>query len=216
MCSEEHKKVVHDIKLEMGVNNCNNSSPSATTTALPQLYNGTVYASHLAAVTAAFLQSIGMPFSYRAHRLVLPRTLQPELAGDFWLPQCNTFLCVYPHMPIVSQCRTHEDVAKLGHNVVVLVGSVASPVRIQASDAKDGWRGWRLEAFTAALTPGWAAWVQAPGDADNIRLGVVQCPYDTQCCTPRLCELFAAATATVNASSTDDDTEEDASVPISE
>ena len=123
---------------------------------LPYYYGGCMYTTQVAAKTAAFLQTEGVKFSYRKHRLILGSPPSTELM-DFWLPATNTFLFVYPSMPLVSQCKVHEAVSKLGHNVVVLVGCVASPVRVNSSDPVNGWRGWTLEEFSAKLLPGWTS-----------------------------------------------------------
>lgn len=166
---------------------------SHTDASLPFHYGGAMYVSQVAAATAAFLNAAGIKHAYRKHRLVLDAPPRTELM-EFWLPATNTFLFVYPDMPVVGQCRMHERVAELGHNVTVLVGRVASPVRRTTADPVNGWRGWTLEEFTARLLPGWASWIHdAAATAAQFRLECLACPYDERCCTPELLQLYAFA-----------------------
>lgn len=172
---------------------CSEERPKAacshTAASLPWYFGGEMYTSQVAARAAAFLQGAGIANAYRKHRLVLGSPPHAELM-DFWLPDCNTFLFVYPDMPLVAQCRMHESVARLGHNVTVLVGGVASPVRVAAADPVGGWRGWTLLAFTAQLQHGWTSWID---DGDRVRLAALECPYDERCCTARMNDLYGYA-----------------------
>lgn len=177
---------------------------SHISSAVPSFVNGVLYASSLSAHTARLLSELGFQFNYRRHRVLMARTGQPELMGDFWLPSINTFLCVYADMPLIEQGRIHTEVAKLGHNVVVLVGEVASPVRQCNSDPKNGWRGWRLEAFSGDMSTGWTTFLDlAEG---GITLANMTNPYDARACTPRLLELYAQVASPSEASSSTTDT----------
>ena len=173
----------------------------------PYLFGAHMYTSQVAAKTAAFIQCLGMKFAYRKHRFVLGSPPETE-SMEFWLPACNTFLFVYPDMPLVSQCKVHESVAKLGHNVSVLIGCVAPPVRIKASDPVNGWRGWTLEEFSAKLLPGWTSWIE---DKGSVKLTQIHCPYDERCCTDRLKQMYKYADDHV---SQDTDTDEDTADPV--
>lgn len=172
---------------------CTDETPKAacthTAASLPYYFGGEMYTSQVAARAAAFLHSAGIQCAYRKHRLVLGSPPHAELM-DFWLPACNTFLFVYPDMPLVAQCRTHEAVARLGHHVTVLVGAVASPVRVLPADPVNGWRGWTLEPFTADLQSGWTSWVEEGG---RVQLAGLACPYDERCCTERMKQLYRYA-----------------------
>jgi hypothetical protein len=171
---------------------------SSICSSVPCFSGGVLYASQLAACTARLLTELGLPFNYRRHRVLLTSTGQPEFMGDFWLPNLNTFLCVYADTPLMEQGRIHTEVAKLGHNVVILVGEVASPVRQCNSDPKNGWRGWRLEAFSGAMTPGWTTFLDSADEGSltaphkGICLANMTCPYDARACTPRLLDLYAS------------------------
>lgn len=172
---------------------------SHTAASLPSYYAGAMYTSHVAAAAAAFLNAAGIKHAYRKHRLVLDSPPRTELM-DFWLPATNTFLFVYPDMPLVGQCRMHERVAQLGHNVAVLVGRVAAPVRRTPADPPNGWRGWTLEEFTARLLPGWTSWIHDAGAEGDVavRLACLECPYDERCCAPELVQLYTCAAEQVS------------------
>lgn len=178
------------------------TTPVTISSSVPCFSGGVLFASQLAAQTARLLTELAMPFNYRKHRVLMASTGQPELMGDFWLPALNTFLCVYADMPLVEQGRIHTEVAKLGHNVVVLVGEMASPVRQSNSDPKNGWRGWRLEAFSGDMTPGWTTFLDlaekgddVSGKSNKICLANMTNPYDDRACTPRLLDLYASVIA---------------------
>lgn len=171
---------------------------SSISSSVPCFFSGQLFASQLAACTARLLTELGLSFNYRRHRVLMTSTGQPEFMGDFWLPNINTFLSVYADTPLVEQGRIHTEVAKLGHNVVILVGEVASPVRQCNSDPKNGWRGWRLEAFSGAMTPGWTTFLDVTDEGSpnaphkGICLANMSCPYDARACTPRLLDLYAS------------------------
>jgi len=194
----------------MGVKNSESSIPiqrdndSQQSLLVPHYYNNILYGCKTAAITAAFLNLIGKKYAYRKHRFVLQiNTLNPESElMDFWLPAINTFLFVYNDMPIIGQCKLHEEVAKLGHNVAVLVGQVASPIRLLSTDVKNGWKGWLLEEFTGEMVPGWLSWMVKD---DKIELAVSNCPYDARCCDPQLLRMYDLAKSTVDADDTSDD-----------
>lgn len=166
---------------------------SVVTSQVPSMLAGVLYASKVAAATAALLTSAGVAFGYRNIRVVLPSTGQPELAGDFWVPEWSTMLFVYPVQPVRQVCAMHQEIAHLGFRVAVLVGAFAPPVRRTQQDPADGLKGWALLPFSAELAPGWCAFMDKGHRNNWLALGTGLTPWSELACSDRLVAAYRMA-----------------------
>lgn len=172
-------------------------------------FKGTLYHNKVAAHFASFLELAHISFVYRKHffRVVQGGGCGFEHLGDFWLPESNTFVTLFPTMPCRRTCLRAERAAAMGHNVVVLVGECSPPVAdTDGKHAGTGWRGWRIPAFGKSVEAGHAMWLEG---ADVPELAVTACPYDERACTPVMEELYMSAVAAVVSLDSDVDTEPD-------
>jgi hypothetical protein len=158
----------------MGSSNDRNTSESAKGTSesssttnemvagtLPVLFNGTVYTHRLAAHLASLFDQLQVTYTYHRHRFLVDNQDTP-IVPEFWLPDTNTFIFVYPNWPNYDQCLEHEAIAKLGHIVTVFVGSRLTTA-IPANAVGDHLHGWTLESITGELRSGWTAFMWLDG-----------------------------------------------------
>lgn len=176
--------------------------------ALLTYHKDTLYRYTTHAHFAAFLELAHYLFVYRKH-FCHGVGGSEELLGDFWLPQTNTFVTLFPTMPSRSECMRVERTAALGHNIVVLVGECCVPVADTevSKHAGTGWRGWRIRPFGSTVEAGHVMWLE--GQCGGAELTLTACPYDKRACTPAMEKLYSSAVAAVSAMDSDPETEPD-------
>jgi len=170
----------------------------------PVMYNKTMFTNLLSAQLAALFNESNrlmshdpqFSFTYRKHKLIL--VSDNPVVPEFWLPVINSFIFVYPQWPTLNECQDHESIAKLGHNVIVFVGTSLSPA-VRCDGFKGVMHGWTLAAFTGNLMPGWTSFIQ---DYDRLRIQNIVHPADTAACSERLLQAMNQAIEEVSSDTT--------------
>jgi hypothetical protein len=202
----------------MGSSKCTSESDYRTTEATttgqmvtgtsPVLFNGTVYTHRLTAHLASLFHQLDVTYTYHRHRFLVDNQDHP-IVPDFWLPATNNFLFVYSTWPSHDQCLEHEDIAKLGHNVTVFVGTrLTTAVPLNAEG--DHLHGWTLDNISGELRKGWTAFLWLDGEtarstrgsgawsSHNVQISNIVFPADKRAIHPSLLLCMESARKAVD------------------